>query len=394
MESLFIYLCNRITDMRNIAKHTILLLLGMMLGCSCKDTDNLPEQIEAELSVQPSEIACDYKGGTFVIDVTCNGKWEIEDIDNRLTCDNRSGNSSSSFSLTVARRGIPEEWTGSLSITSQGMTRQVSVSQEACPVIKAETPHFEIDGQGGILESLYISDTETECISDCDWIRVIATQGTFRKVAFEVAGNPHDSPRNGTVTIRATEDHDICDIITVSQGKRIPHPELGFEEGSYLSVDSPCQFMLHPKFKDMTDTRLSWKSDSEDVASVDDTGMVTINGNGTCNITASNVFHDIDAVIKIEVRIKASGMVVFFGEQNMDENPVAVRYPGETTTINIHMTPQTAYTSDLTLLSSDPSVAEISGKSIRCIRQGKSTIFVESAYSNLRSSYTLIVLED
>ena len=28
------------------------------------------------------------------------------------------------------------------------------------------------------------------------------------------------------------------------------------------------------------------------------------------------------------------------------------------------------------------------------IRPGKATIFIESAYSNLRSSYTLIVLED
>ena len=143
----------------------------------------------------------------------------------------------------------------------------------------------------------------------------------------------------------------------------------------------------------MSDKTLKWSSDNEGIATVDDNGRVTIISGGICTITATNAYHGLQVSITLDIRPKATDMKVKFGKQDMNENPVAVRFAGEAITISVTMDPEDAYCEDLTYLSSDESIAGISGNIIRCLRAGKVEIFIESAYQSLRQSYILTILE-
>ncbi len=357
--------------------------LALLTGC-----------METHLSVSPEIISCSYQGGTYQVAINCNGKWEIDCPGERITCDRTSGRLSSTINFKIEKNLLPQQWQGMATVICEDIAQEIQFIQAGSPTIRTEKNHFEISGDDCILETLYISDIETECISECDWIRIIETGSAFKKVAFEVYRNNSDTPRTGIVTIRAKKDHDINAQISVNQGKRIPHPELKLEEGSQLLIDSTTPFSLHPIFIDMTDTDLTWSSDNPETVSVDSKGSCSVNGNGSCIITASNAHHGVQTRITIQVRIRATSMNVLFDGQNMESSPTAVRYPGENVRIITSMTPAEAYTDDMIYISSDTSVATITGNIINCVSPGKTNIFVESVYQGIRKSYTLIILED
>ena len=369
--------------MSKVIKIIIGICLAMLTGCE-----------EAHLNVSPEVISCSYHGGTYQVMINCNGKWEINCPGERVSCDKTSGRLSSTINFNIEKNLLSQPWQGIATIMCEDIAHEIQFIQAGSPTIKAEKSHFEINGDECTLESLYISDVETECVSECDWIRIIDTGSAFKKVAFEVQRNNTETTRTGFVTIRSKEDHDINVQISVTQGKRIPHPELKLQEGSYILIKSMDSFTLHPTFIDMTDTNLTWTADRPETVSVDSNGTCKINGNGTCVITATNAHHGLQTRITLEVRILATAMNVFFDGQDMETNPTAVRYAGENVRIITSMTPAESYTDDMTYMSSETDIASISGNTINCLKPGKATIFVESVYQEIRKSYTLIVLND
>ena len=86
-------------------------------------------------------------------------------------------------------------------------------------------------------------------------------------------------------------------------------------------------------------------------------------------------------------------MYVMFGMQNMNDNPIAVRFPGEKMTITVTMNPSDAYNEDITYFSSDESVADIIGNVIHCLNPGRTDIYIESIYQSMRQMYTIFVIE-
>ena len=86
-------------------------------------------------------------------------------------------------------------------------------------------------------------------------------------------------------------------------------------------------------------------------------------------------------------------MHVMFGTQNMNENPIAVRFPGETMSITLTMSPADAYCDDVTYFSTDDSVAAIIGNVIYCLKPGIAEIYIESIYQSIRQKYTIFVAE-
>ena len=86
-------------------------------------------------------------------------------------------------------------------------------------------------------------------------------------------------------------------------------------------------------------------------------------------------------------------MHVMFGMQNMNENPIAVRFPGEKITITVTMEPSDAYNEDITYFSTDESVATITGNTIHCLKPGRTDIYIESIYQSMQQMYTIFVTE-
>ena len=333
-----------------------------------------------------------YQGGKFYITVTCFTDWKAESDSEWLSLERTSGAGISEVQISVAMNEKPEEREGKITFISGNKSIVLAVIQSLKPYVEVEKQIIESDGDGGQYKVLYLSHSTVETSSSVEWIRIISTDETINKVSFEVMRNLGES-REGRIRISSTMDENIFSEITVRQGPKIDHPKLLIAEGPYLVLHSKESISLTPVFEDMSDHSLKWSSDRPETATVDENGHVTIHSGGTCTITARNSHHNLEASITLDIRPKAEGMSVKFGGQDMNEDPVAVRFVGETIVISVKMDPSDAYSEDLTFFSSDEEIAQIDGNTIRCLKAGKAEIFIESTYQSLRQSFILTVIE-
>lgn len=366
--------------------------IGFKLDGRTYDYLEVRQESSDEFSVDYSDISIGYKGGLVVISLTCFEEWTADTEAEWICVDKQIGNKPAQIALDIDRNPHKEERQGVVSFHSNGKTLTVNVKQTQSPVVEVEQNEVEFDGDGGQTSVLYMSNTDVLITCKNDWIRLIQTDQSVKKVSFEAKRNLGDS-RKGVIRITSADDADIFKDIVIKQGPKIDHPALSFEEGTKLEISETGTIQLHPIFTDMTDHSLSWKSSDTQVASVEEGGFVNIHSGGTCIITARNSYHSVEASITLDIRPKAIEMYVMFGMQNMNENPVAVRFPGEKITIMVTMDPADAYHEDLTYFSTDETVATITGNVIHCLNPGRTDIYIESVYQSIRQMYTIFVTE-
>lgn len=358
-----------------------------------KDRLSIIQDNSDTFTASPSSLNFPHKGGTAAIEIECYSPWTAESSCGWLTPDPAEGDSPASIAVTAARNDDRYARTGTITVINGGRAIDIEVTQSPSPYIEVEKSDIETNGDGGQMQLLYISNTDVTITTEDQWIRLIETGSDEKVVAFEVLRNLGDR-RTGSIRLTSVSDSDYYKVITIIQGAKIDHPSLSFEEGTSLDISGRGTFMLHPVFTDMTDTALVWESDNPSTASVGQDGLVTVHTGGTCTITATNIHHGLTASITLAIRIMAEDMVLFLDSQDMQQNPMAVRFPGETLTVNAVFTPEDAYAGDLVCLSSDAGIVHIDGMKIRCISSGKTTITVESLYHGLTKSFELVVLED
>lgn len=351
------------------------------------------QESSGEFSINPQIIRCRYDGDVFTASLECYERWSASCNESWISISSSEGDGPEDIEITIARSQDSQARTAEVEFACGDKTLTLTVFQDASPYMEVEDETLSIDGDGGIMNILYISNTEVEISTDDDWIRLIEDSGDVKKIALEVLRNP-GGPRTGHIMLRSAEYPEYARIITIEQGAKINHPSISFAEGGHMDISEKGSFKLTPVFTDMTDTGLEWSSSSPEKASVDNEGMITVHTGGECIITASNDVHKVSAGITLNIRIKASDMKIMLDSQDMEENPVAVRFPGEKLEVHAILSPAEAYTGDLVCISSDPSVAKADGMGITCISPGKCTIYAESLYHGIIRSFELIILED
>lgn len=344
-------------------------------------------------SVSPHALHFTYKGGSATIDIECYEDWRITSCPEWITADITNGNSPATITLTAAQSIDPQEKTGLISFQSNNKVISIDIRQDCSPYIAVEKEVITIDGDGGHEQFLFISNTDVEITTEDSWIRLIDTGITDKMVSFEISRNL-GGQRTGYIKITSVNDREYSKTVAINQGEKIDHPHIFFEEGYTMDISGNHSFRLHPVFVDMKDTSLTWSSDNPSAASVDMYGNVTVHGSGICRITAKNNFHNVSATIMLDIKILATSMKIMLDDQDMQQNPTAVRFVGEVLNISVSLTPAEAYYGDLVCISSDSEKTRIDGMRISCLSPGKVTINIESLHHNLRKGFTLIILED
>jgi uncharacterized protein YjdB len=352
----------------------------------------LQERSDA-FSVTPTSVRFPCKGGTSKISLDCYSPWEASTDCEWIYLEPASGESPATVQVTGKQSFDRYERNGTVTFACGERTLTVGITQSPSPYVEVEQNTVEIDGDGGQRSVLYISNTDIEISTNVQWIRLIDRPLSDKTISFEVLRNPGES-RSGSITISSADDPEYTKTITVMQGEKIDHPSFHFEEGVHMDISQKGTFALHPVFIDMQDTTLVWSSGNPAVASTDDSGNITVHTGGTCTITARNPFHNVSASISLNIRIKAESMHVRVGSQDMDANPTAVRFAGETLSVSVSLVPEDAYSGDIVCNSSDAGIAKTNGMQIMCISPGKTVIYVESLYHGLMKSFDLIILED
>lgn len=334
-----------------------------------------------------------YKGGNTTLPIRCYSQWGIKSKSEWIEADINEGFGPHTLYIKVAESDNIDDTTGEITILSENREISVPVLQSARPFVKLEKEVVEIDGDGGNISVLYLSNSDIFLTNDSPWIRTVHHNTTSKTLTLEILSNREYIERVDTVIFTTIQDSSIYAPLSIRQGVKIDHPALSFEEGYRLSVSSRESFTLHPQFTDMKDSSLIWKSDNTEIATVDQSGMVTAQNTGKCKISITNTYHNVSAEIELDIKLKAEKMSIMLGDQDMNTNPIAVRYPGESMTLRVVLTPADSYSGDITFFSSNTEVAKIEGNNIKCISAGTANITVESIFHQLSYTFKIIVIE-
>lgn len=122
---------------------------------------------------------------------------------------------------------------------------------------------------------------------------------------------------------------------------------------------------------DATDKRVEWSSSNEDVATVDQNGIVTAKGNGTATITVTTKDQGKTASCTVKVRQHVTKIA-------LNKSSLSLM-PGESYTLVATVSPANAFDKTLTWISSDTSVAMVDADgAVTASEFGKTTITVSA----------------
>ena len=332
-----------------------------------------------------------HKGESFAVTVSSFKSWNVESDSDWISTDLNIGEGGGQVTVEVKRNEDISERSGKVSFIQDSDTITLQISQAATPFIELASESISTDGDGGTFDILFLSNDSVEVTSTVEWIRIINLSSS-NIISFEVLRNMSEA-RDGIITICTESDEDIFKTITVIQGEKIPHPAMSFEEGSKMSITDTSSFALHPIFVDMSDTQLVWSSSNPGIASVNSEGNIKIHQTGICTVKAVNTHHNVEASIVLDIKLKYSDISIMFGNQDVMETPVSSRFVGEEIPVIVTFTPSNTYAEDLLYMSSNPEVAEFKDNILKCLKPGKTNIYVESAFNDLQFSFSVFVID-
>lgn len=383
--------------MRHILLYIILGLL-LVVGCGQKEgpVDPIPDPAPGPVPENVFKIDCNsktvsYIGDSFPVNITSSGPWKVYSSNDWINTEKKEFEGSCSIEINVEASYEKEERTGQMFFFKDSDTLKIEIIQEARPFIELAKDEVSVDGDGGTFDILFLSSTAVTVDCQDEWIRLInVSSGNI--LSFEVLRN-HSAAREGGITVSCFSDSDIFKVLRIFQGEKIPHPALSFEEGIYFSVTDENGFSLHPVFVDMTDLELVWSSSAPEIATVDETGNIDVHSTGSCVITARNIYHNVDASITLDIKLKAKDVSIMFGNQDVVAVPISSRFTGEKIPVVVSITPSYAYAEDLVFYSSDSSVADFENNILNCKKSGKTEIYVESAFNDIHFKFTVLVID-
>lgn len=365
---------------------------GIAIFFSFSTTDTLTiEQSQSDaFTIDRSSYLAHYDGEEFQISVTSFTPWEVTSDSDWISTDTGIYDGPRTLRVHVGANSEWSERSGQITFTRGNDTLQTHVTQSPHPFIKLRENLIKPGGDGGIYDILYLTNTTVEIYRHPEWVRIISGS-MANTLSFEVLRNTSEE-RTGSIVLRSSEDSRVSETLEIHQEASIPHPSLTFKEGTSMTVTTQDSFALTPVFEDMTDTSLTWKSSDTEVAEVDQSGNITICSTGKSTITATNTFHDQTATMTLEVKLKATGIKILLGEQDVLTDIWACRFVGEEIPIKIIMTPEDAYSEDFVFYSSDPAVASFNGHTLICHKTGTAHIYIESIHNDIHCEFTLIVI--
>lgn len=364
----------------------ILLLLTMMipLFISCSDDD------EQYVSFKQSNLEVDFKGGSFIIDVSANCNWNLG-LRANLSWINEKKINESQIELYIQENDTYENREYSITIVSEdnNSSAELKIIQKENKGIIGDNEVGEFDGEKQNITVSIKTNIESPSIDMPEWI-TMASKGRVlsnKSYLFTLSRNDTGLERDG-------------DIIFSGEGKswkytvkqkpiQVLPSKITFKEGENVLLDNNSDFILTPIFfpEDCTDKELEWYSSNEKVITVSD-GALKVVGNGDAKVTARSKSTDVIASVDVTVKIKA--IQICWGNSILFNNT----WPfGEKVKIDYYTIPENAYVNDIVCTSSNKNIVSvIYGYLVSNFsNEGTSQVMVYDPYGGLSSTVDIIV---
>lgn len=163
----------------------------------------------------------------------------------------------------------------------------VSVIQSGKDALIVKDSSFDMPYGGGAVEVKVEANVEFDVKADSDWIHFVQTKAMGTSiVCLSVDENLTYSPREGKVRIEQ-KGGALSHTVIIRQAERIAVSSVELNKASLILPLGESETLIATiKPDDASDLVVSWESDHQDVATVNDQGLVTAVSEGTATITA------------------------------------------------------------------------------------------------------------
>ena len=252
---------------------SFLLCMGLVVLHACK-----PEP-DPYLSVSPDSLAFPQEGGSQTVRISANNAWTAS-----------VSGSGSSLTVTAAAASAADPSSGTLTVSSSGLSASVKLTQDAKSVILVGDS-ATIPAEGGTYEVAvqYNTDFSVEVESSAQsWITFVKTKALQNgKLEFKFAPNETTETRSGKVIIKDNSGKTEPVTIFFIQEKKIEVESVTLDRDSAeIEKEESLQLTVTVVPENATDKTVAWESDKPWIASVDENGLITGVTIGEATITA------------------------------------------------------------------------------------------------------------
>lgn len=349
------------------------LILPMLFSCSDDD--------EQYVSFEQSELEVDFKGGSFIVNVSANCNWDFG-LRANLSWINEKKINENQIELYIQENDTYEDRGYSVTIFSEdgNSSAELNIVQKENKGIIGDNSVGEFDGESQNITVDIKTNIENPSIEMPDWITV-ASKGralSNKSYVFTLSKNDTGEKRNGIIVFSG-EGKSWKYIVRQKPIQVLPS-KITFKEGENVLLSNNSDFTLTPVFTpvECTEKDLEWISSNTNVVTVSN-GVLKVIGNGNSTVKASST-NGVSASINITVKIKLNEIIPISEDgYNMYSANWAFGYKGR---LNFKVIPENSYF-DIMYISSDPDIVSVKDGYLiaNSSKEGLSKITIKDSYS-------------
>lgn len=306
------------------------------IAITCEGATKIVSVIQESqaLAVSPSAITFDYFSGSQNISVATEGQWTANSSASWLTLSQSSGTGNASIGVNVSVNNAITERTAVLTITSGGVSKTISVTQQGkqATTISVTPMDLEFDCTKSSLNINVSSNYKWTAICSASWITMSQTSGSGNStVSVDVVANNTESSREGSITFTCEDVTKTINVIQKSATMEISQQALTFgstPSKNNLSISSNGTWSISCDAKWLEIDRTTGKGDIEVILSAQDNAS---SNSRNCNVTviAQNGITRIAKVTQNGRYLKVTpSSIDFVSNGGTSETPITISTDG------------------------------------------------------------------
>lgn len=343
------------------------MILFALISCS-KDED-------AYFELSKQECAFNFAGGEEVINISSNQDWKVLNLPDWLTALPKEGSGSQSITLSCSYSSEAYSRISFPEFVSEFGRVSLRVEQEAGDYINLKSNVVEFSNHQEEKGVLVENNRDFTFSCDASWVHISSTPRLNGKKLLKstriYVSVDENIGEERTAELKVNGDK-VSKTITIKQAAFIPLNNISIEEGEEICLYSLDKQELHILMNPLNTTQhdIEWSSSNTNIATVNEHGIINPITSGTTIITAKETNSSKSASITVFVRIPIKKAVLKLpqgGKFSYNQNLIA----------NIEIEPKEAYTEDLKLYSSDFSIADAEGLTVKTFsKSGKGEFYL------------------
>jgi hypothetical protein len=208
--------------MKNYVKFAAMAAIASVMVTACSEDDPATPAPATSLELAPTSIPATKDAATYSITVTSNGAWTATSDAVWCTLTPASGTNNSTITVTVTENTATGSRTATLSVASDSLSRQVTVTQAgtAPPTLTLAPTSISAAAAGDTHSIAVTSNGAWTATSDVAWCTLTPASGTNNgTITVTVAENTATDSRTATLTVALDT---LLRQVTVTQAGTIP----------------------------------------------------------------------------------------------------------------------------------------------------------------------------